>query len=357
MRNLFKSIRDNGLTGILFICVLSLVSAGCGTKLFPKPYGQEAPPQVRDLQTRVLPRSVEISWSMPGGTLPAGLRFSIMRSELTWENRACAECPGVAQQEVQRLDVASAQKTLSADKKIKWTDSNVAVRKAYRYQIALTQADGTPLTLSNPAVAAVFPAPVAVVGVGAMTQPNGILIQWKPVSKDIEGNKLQGELVFQVERTAGDKTWERVSPAQLKGNSFLDQSIASEQNYSYRVIPVLIVENNPVYGEPSQVAIARAPESVLPPPPANVWSVPAKGALEIRWTESEGKNGGYHVYRREGKEIIRLTANPVQHPPFVDPGAKKGATYYYAVSAVSAQQDHKEGLLSKWVEVRNLLTE
>jgi hypothetical protein len=41
----------------------------------------------------------------------------------------------------------------------------------------------------------------------------------------------------------------------------------------------------------------------------------------------------------------------------VDQGAKKGATYSYAVSAVSAQADHKEGLLSKWTEVRNLITE
>ena len=81
------------------------------------------------------------------------------------------------------------------------------------------------------------------------------------------------------------------------------------------------------------------------------------GPLEIHWTESDGKNGGYHVYRREGKEIIRLTASPVQHPPFVDHGAKKGSTYSYAVSAVSTQADHKEGLLSKWTEVRNLLME
>ena len=94
-----------------------------------------------------------------------------------------------------------------------------------------------------------------------------------------------------------------------------------------------------------------------PPPPGKVWITPAHGALEIHWTESDVNTAGYNVYRKEGKgeEIIRLNANPVQHQPFVDHGVKKGGVYYYAVSAVSARGDHKEGLASKWVEVRNLL--
>jgi hypothetical protein len=96
---------------------------------------------------------------------------------------------------------------------------------------------------------------------------------------------------------------------------------------------------------------------VPPPPPGKVWITPAHGALEIHWTESDGNTAGYNVYRKEGngEEIIRLNANPVQHQPFVDHGVKKGGVYSYAVSAVSAQGDHKEGLASKWVEVRNLL--
>lgn len=122
-------------------------------------------------------------------------------------------------------------------------------------------------------------------------------------------------------------------------------------------MPVLFLENTQIFGESSPVVMARAPETLLPPPPNSIWVVPAKGALEIRWTESDGKVGGYHVYRREGKEIIRLTSSPIQHPPFVDHGVKRNATYFYAVSAVSAQAENKEGLLSKWAEMRNLLTE
>jgi hypothetical protein len=192
----------------------------------------------------------------------------------------------------------------------------------------------------------------------AMTQPQGILLQWKPVLKDLEGKDLQGTSVsFRVERLFDEKSWQKAAPSYVKGNSYYDQSVAPEHGYTYRIVPVLFADDVYIFGEPSANVSAKGPESMPPTPPSKVWIIPAQGGLEINWTESDGKNSGYHVYRREGKEIIRLTATPVQHPPFLDKGAKKGLTYFYAVSAVSSQADHKEGLLSKWTEVRNLLPE
>jgi len=73
----------------------------------------------------------------------------------------------------------------------------------------------------------------------------------------------------------------------------------------------------------------------------------------VHWTESEGKVFGYHVYRRDGEQITRLTANPLKHPPYTDSSAKKNEVYFYAVSAVSTSAQQQEGLLSKWVEIRN----
>ncbi|MCE5336247.1 MAG: hypothetical protein LLG06_16820 [Desulfobacteraceae bacterium] len=340
------------------ICTLMLFTSGCGKKLFPKPSGGEAAPQVRDFQAVAMPRAVELSWTVPSPEQTADLRYSIVRTELPWDSRNCMDCPGTSQHEVQSIDAATAAKMVSpADRRLKWADPNVVVRHAYRYQVAVSDASGTPISMSNPIVAKVYPSPAAPANVAAATQQQGVLIRWKPVNKDSEGHNVQGDLSFRVERMSDGKGWEKASPAPVKGNTFLDQLIASDQNYSYRVVPVLFIENSSILGEPSQVVLVKSPEMVLPPPPAKVWIVPAKGALEIRWTESDGKNGGYHVYRREGKEIIRMTANPVQHPPFIDQGAKKGATYFYAVSAVAGTADHKEGLLSKWTEVRNLLAE
>lgn len=357
MRTLQISYRYTRLTGIVLICVLGLLPLGCGRKLFPQPEGEKPAPQVRDLQAHVTARGVELSWSIPPGGGEGRIRYAVTKSELDWANRNCLECPGATQQEVYSIDAASAPRAVSSDQKLHWFDPNVAAYRAYRYRIAVLDDRNVALAASNPAIARVYPGPVPPENVAAATQTQGILLQWKPVAKDSQGRGLQGDLTFLVERRVSEKDWENVSKVPVKGNSYLDQAVASELNYSYRVVPVLQIENTTVSGEPSAVVLAKAPEAVPPPPPNTVWVIPAKGALEVRWTESEGNVAGYYVYRREGKEIIRLTANPVQHPPFVDRAVKRNATYFYAVSAVSLRQDHKEGLLSKWTEIRNLLTE
>jgi len=359
MQTMQNTNRFTGLTGIIVICLL-VATSGCGRKMFPKPSGGEKAPQVQDLDPQVTPRGVDLSWQASAGGSAKELRYSILKSEVKWESSNCPDCPGVSEQhEAQFFDAVSAEKAVSAsDHKIHWVDSNTALHHAYRYQIAVQDAKGSTVSLSPAVTARIYPGPTAPVNLSATPQPQGILIQWKPTTKDVEGHDIKGDLSFRVERLIQDKGWEKASPVTIKGNSYLDQSIASEQNYSYRVVPVLQIDNASIFGESSSVVLARAPEAVLPPPPNNVWVVPAKGALEVRWTESDGKVGGYHVYRREGKdEYIRLTASPIQHPPFIDHGVKRNATYFYAVSAVSAQGENKEGLLSKWIEMRNLLTE
>jgi len=355
MRILSDSAKHKYLA-IISICVLSVIISACGVKKFPRPLGVGPPPQVNDLRAQVIPRSVELSWSPVAVGADTRIGYSIMKSELKWENRNCLECPPPEQQLVHNIDAAAVKP--GGDGRLRWVDTNVSYRRAFRYQITVTDEKGNPLSLSNPAIAKVYPGPAAPVDLTAVTQPQGIMIQWKPALKDIEGNNIDAlSESFRVERLSGEKGWEKASPTLVKGNAYLDQSVAPGQSYSYRVVPALYTDEVYVLGDPSSTAQAKGPESVLPPPPDRVWITPAHGALEIHWTETDGKTGGYHVYRREGKEIIRLTATPLAHPPFVDQGAKKGATYSYAVSAVSAQADHKEGLLSKWIEVRNLITE
>ncbi len=357
MRFLTNHTRTVSINGIILVCAMGVILSGCGRKLFPQPGGEDAGPQIRDLQAQVTARGVELSWSIPEKAAAGKYSYSVMKAEMKWENRNCPECPGIKQHEVHAVNAAAAEKTVaSPQRKLQWLDSNVAAYNAYRYQVSIQDDKGHPLTLSNLAIAKVYPGPAAPANVAATAQPQGILVQWKPTAKDMQGHNLQGDLAFQVERMSGDKPWEKASPV-LKANSYMDQGIASEQSYSYRVVPVLVVDNTNIAGEPSPIVLAKAPESVTPPPPNSVWVIPIKGALEVRWTETDGKTGGYHVYRREGKEIIRLTASPVQHPPFVDKNVKRNETYSYAVSAVSAQGNHKEGLLSKWVDMRALLLE
>jgi hypothetical protein len=281
-------------------------------------------------------------------------RFAVLRSDIEWENRNCMDCPAPEQRELLIVDPTFPEPAVLEGDTIAWVDTTAVHHHAYRYQIVVQDDKGRPVS-SSVQITTKFVAPPAPIGnIAALTAPQGILVQWKPPTKDEEGRALQGTLQFSVERRAPNGHWEQVTAAPVRGNNHLDQAVAGEKSYDYRVTPVLLFEDTPILGEPAIALGAKAPEAVAPPPPQTVWAIPSKGALEVQWTPSEGLIGGYHVYRREGKEIIRLTSSPVKNPPYVDKAVKKNAIYHYAVSAVGNGSDAREGLLSKWAEIRSL---
>ena len=344
----------HGRFGIILICAFSAAIAGCGRKMFPHPMGTPPPPRIDDLGGRVEPRAVELSWTPVSAAAARSIHYSILKSDISWEKRNCLECPPTAQLPVRSMDAATAKP--SPDGKLRWVDPGVCTRQAYRYQIALIDDRGITLSLSNPVIAKIYPGPVAPVDLTAMTQPRGVLLQWKQAPKDIEGKHIDvSALSFRVQRLSGADTWKDISPL-VKGEAYYDQQAAPGENMTYRVVPVRSMDEENVYGEPSASVSVAGPQSAPPPPPGRVWITPAHAGLEVHWIEDEVKTAGYYVYRKQGKEIVRLTASPVLRPPFTDSGVRQGETYYYAVSAVSNLPSHEEGLLSKWVEVRNLLT-
>jgi hypothetical protein len=282
------------------------------------------------------------------------MRYSILKSDIAWDKRNCLECPPVSQMQVQTIDAAAAKP--GPDGKLRWTDPVVSYHRAYRYQIAIISGSGQSVSLSNPVIAKIYPGPTAPVDITATTQQRGVLLEWKQTPKDIEGKHIEpSTLSFRVQRLTGAGVWKDVSPL-VKGEAYYDQEVAPARSSTFRIVAAREIDGENVYGEPSSSITAMGPQSAPPPPPGRVWVVPARRGLEVHWIEGEGKTAGYYVYRKQGKEIVRLTASPVMRPPFIDRGVSRGGTYFYAVSAVSTAPKHEEGLLSKWVEVRNLLT-
>ncbi len=351
--------RSPYFTGLLPFLLLGTLLSGCGKKSFPKPVTQELPPQIQDLRVQVQPKGVELSWSLPdqikSNPQGSGYRFAILRSELAWENRSCVDCPPSNQQEIQRIDPAFPQSASIDSNRIVWVDTAVSPHHAYRYQVIVQNEKGRPVTFSNMLTAKVITPPEGIKKLGASRDPQGILLGWKASNKDQKGKKLSGDLQYTIERHAPNGSWEVISQVPIKAQNFLDSAVASNQSYDYRVTPFVVFEETRVLGEPAVIQNVLAPEALPPPPPGTVWVIPAKGALEVQWTPSDGKVGGYYVYRKEGKEIIRLTETPVKNPPYVDRSVKPNAVYFYAVSSVSAPPEQREGLLSKWAEIRNLI--
>lgn len=342
----------------LLVTAAALAAAGCANKTFPRPTTETARPEISDLSVRILPGAVELSWTGPRGIeiteKGSSYRFLVLKAPVKWDNRNCPDCPVESQSEVQRIDPASPHPAKVVDGKFLWEDPDISRSQAYRYQIVIQDPKERPLTQSNPVIAKVIPGPGRTGNLDVVTQPQGILLQWKPSKKDEQGKPLQGELHYIIERRAGSGEWERISSVPVRASTFLDKAVASQHSYDYRVTPFINFEGVQVLGQPVVSAKTRAPSAVPPPPPKTVWMIPSQGAIEVHWMESEGVAAGYHVYRREGKEITRLTASPVARGPYVDRAVKKNALYAYAVSAVNPQAEEQEGLLSKWVEIRSL---
>jgi hypothetical protein len=339
-----------------------LLASSCGQKSFPRPEQQGAHPQIKDAHADVQPRGVEITWTMPDQvavrTKGKFFQFVLQKAEVPWDKRNCQDCP-VAFQDKQVIDPLRPEPAFKQGKRFSLLDTNIKRDHAYRYQIAIRNEQGRIVSVSNGTAVKVLPPPAAPGKVAAVQENQGILLRWQKAPKEQAGMAGQAQLKYVVERSLSSKSnkWESLSPVPIDGLEFLDTTVASDQNYDYRVSAVLVFEDTNIYGEPATFKMVRAPDTVTPPPPQSVWAVPSKGHLEVHWLESEGKAFGYHVYRRQGQEITRLTAAPLNHPPFVDQAAKKNEIYFYAVSAVSHGPNFREGLLSKWIEIRNVFSD
>jgi len=346
-----------------FSCAIAVVLMGlsastCGRRTFPKPIVQEPPPQIKDLKAEVRGTGVELSWTLLSPKEESAdissYRFAVMKSEVPWDKRNCLECPAPDQEAIQLIDPAYPEPASMKNNRLMMLDALVSPDHAYRYQIGIQNKKGRDLSVSNPVIAKVLATPQPPVDFTAAQRDQGIFLQWKLPKKNILGKPLADEPRFNIERRALNGSWESISPAPVKGNSFFDPAVAANGVYEYRVHSVLLFEGTSIWSESSPVHHVQAPGALPPPPPNTVWVIPAKGVLEIHWTQSDGKAEGYHVYRRQGKEITRLTSGPVQSPPYIDGSAKPNDIYFYAISAVGVDPPHTEGLLSKWVEIRNL---
>ncbi len=349
---------SSSLIRLFVVLALALLVSGCGKKTAPRPILAVPPPQVKDLKAEVRNAGVELSWSIPNFNRESSetysYGFAVMKTEVPWDKRNCLECPVANQEILQRIDLSYPEPATAPEQNLTVIDTQVSANHAYRYQVAFRDNKDRVLSLSNPTIAKVVPLPQSPLDFTAAKQAEGIQLHWKAPKKNVQQQSISGELQFEVQRRSMEGTWESISPAPVKDDTFFDSAVASNQLYDYRVFSLLSFEGTPILSEPSPVRQIKAPGALPPPPPSTVWVIPAKGDLEVNWTPSDGRVKGYQVYRREGKEITRLTANPVQNPPYIDRAVKPNLVYFYAVSAVGSEPPYPEGLLSKWQEIRNI---
>jgi len=345
------------LLPLALIFFSGVVLTGCGKKGLPRPIRYVPPPPMEDLEGRVQAQGVRLSWSAgkPDPDDRFNYCFSVQRARIGAEEERCPTCPPLTQRELVCLDPANPRPAVMQNGRMIWEDREVPADGFYRYQVVARDSK-RPLAYSNAVTLRVLPPPPSPLDLAARSEPDGVILAWRrpPLEPRSSGSGRKAPLHFWVERRSGDGAWERISPVPVEDENFVDSVVTPGKLYDYRVTSVLLSEPNPIPGgfaEVSEVRAPATPESL--PPPHTVWVVPAQGSLEVHWTEVDQEVKGYHVYRRQGGEITRLTADPVDHPPYLDRHTRPNAVYFYAVSVVGAYPPYTEGLTSKWIEMKS----
>lgn len=335
---------------------LMLAASSCGKKMPPRSMGPEGPPPFPGIRAEVVDGQVRLTWPIPDifhhKKHPGDLVFVIQREQSDLEKAQCSDCPPEAPKTLLRLDPAAQGPWAVKGNSVEWTDTMTQPGGAYRYWIGIMDKRERMVSLSAPVRVYIAPPPKMLNEVETHANQRGLLVRWDAPSSAAKTPDPQ--MSYLIERRQKGSDWEPLNPEFLQGNSYLDTSVQPQYHYQYRVRPLFRVLDAEIAGPWTEGAFTKAPEKVPPPPPKTVWAVPSGEKLEVHWTECAMPVFGYHVYRREGKTIVRLTADPVKNPPYVDAKVEPNKVYGYAVSSVSPDAPYKEGLLSKWVEVRNV---
>jgi len=333
--------------------LIGLVS--CGKKTLPVPELKSTyhVPEAIIEKAEYRPDGLYLKWKV--SKEQKGFCFVVEKVEIPWKGLSCIDCPELPWEQSKCVDPAFPEPAVRIGDWLIWKDDRVMVGHAYRFRLVVFDlTKRRPVKYGQPYDVRIPSTPPNVVKGDVKAGKEGILITWFIPSgaKDAIKKRLR----FRVERMAdGDTGWTRLDGAGCTDSSYLDGEVTPGKLYTYRVTPYYTIASLEVYGKPFVVGKARAQDTVLPPPPKTVWVVPGKKGLEVHWLEVTVPVGGYHVYRKESEgTIVRLTQKPIMHPPFVDTNVKWNKVYSYAVTSLSPNPPHREGLASSWVEIRNV---
>ena len=344
----------------LGVCFLLVFVWSCGKKTLPIPLPEKRVqvPVTLIEEARVTPGGIILKWKYPevshrGKTYP--FCFVIQKANIPWKGLGCIDCPELPWEESKCISPDYPDPAVRLDHELLWKDENVSSHRAYRYRIVVYDVEKRrPLSYGKPLDVRMLDFPPMIKKASVKAGKEGILVKWF-IPKEKAKSVIKNGISFAIERRSTSGHWQRIDTGGYRESVFLDGEVKPGEVYEYRITPYYQVGQVSIWGKPYIAGRVRAEDKILPPPPKTVWVVPSNKGLEVHWLEVSVPVGGYYVYRKDPDgTIVRLTQTPLKHPPFIDNKVKKNEVYSYAVSSASPNPPYKEGLVSSWVEIRNV---
>jgi len=346
------------LGGLLLVPLVLMLLNACGKKEAPIPPDLVLPGPVKDFRLSQEGESLVLRWGFPrvnqlGQPLTQLEGFRLYRCSAPGVSPASGCAPDFTLLADIELDYPKVGRTKG--EWVVYQDRNLAPGKSYSYRVA-AYGPGGDLGAWSPVLShawGVLPrAP------GASTVKAGdreVQLVWPEVTTLQNGAPLRDLAGYVIYRQADREAWQRLNPTLPVATTYQDVAVKNEVEYTYKIRAVRRLGDYTLESldSPSRQVMAR--DLTPPPPPLNLVAVPTSRGVELRWEPSPAPDlSGYRVYRVRAGEAspMRLTAELVKKPYFVDTQASPGQNYYYSVTAVDNSKQGNESQPSEEAVVR-----
>lgn len=314
-----------------------LFLGSCGYKDHPVPPDTVVPEAIEDLRYETDEKGVTLTWSYPMETIRGTeiedlSSFELYRAEVPLKDY-CANCPIPFADPVEQpggLTTEDGKARIAI-----FTMANLKPGYKYFFKVRSRTSWFAESADSN-IVTFIWQIPArAPEGLTATVGNKQITLNWQPVTMLRDGNPVSVPLQYQIMRSSAGKKMEKIGLVE-GGTTFVDQSIALKEKYTYQVQTQMLVGKEVVTGGMSTVSTLSA--DITPPePPTGVTAIETDMGIKVLWEKSGTEAlSGYRVYRRtaDSQEPVLVGEVEPVYTLFVDTERKQGQRYYYSVTAL-----------------------
>ncbi|PID77308.1 MAG: hypothetical protein CSB24_02115 [Deltaproteobacteria bacterium] len=312
---------------------------GCGYKDMPVPPDEVVPEPVDDLSYEVDETGINLTWSFPakninGDALENIASFKLYRAVVALEDY-CPTCP-VPFGEPIKVPGGLIEGENGSVRKAEYRSTLLRPGHRYFFKVHSSTSWWAESADSN-IVSFVWQVPAkAPAGLTAVVNDRAVKLAWQPVSSLVNGEKISGDLKYQVSRSAdGNKFTSLGSP--VGKTFFADNTVFNGKRYFYKVQSVVYIDGDKLKGGTSKAVEAEPADQTPPPMITGVAVIRAGKNIKIVWNASTAKDVAfYRIYRKVSgqNKPVRIGEAKSIYNIFVDKNVSDNKRFYYSVTAV-----------------------